>query len=75
MFAALPKQIQREARDAYRSFSTNPNHRSLRFKKVEGTAHTYSARVSRDYRVLGVFRAGVIEWHWIGDHAEYDHLT
>jgi hypothetical protein len=75
LFAALPKEIQREARDANRLFNANPNHRTLRFKKVEGTRHTYSARVSLGYRVLGILRADVIDWHWIGGHAEYDRLT
>jgi hypothetical protein len=75
MFAALPREIQRDARNAYRLFSANPSHGSLRFKKVEGTRYTYSARVGLGYRVLGVLRADVIEWQWIGDHTEYDRLT
>ena len=58
-----------------RLFGANPNHPSLRFKKVEGTQYTYSARVGLGYRVLGVLRADVTEWQWIGDHTEYDRLT
>ena len=32
----------------------------------------YSARVSRDYRVLGILRGETITWFWIGPHTEYE---
>jgi hypothetical protein len=34
LFAALPKNVQDQARAAYRLFLQNPHHPSLRFKKV-----------------------------------------
>ncbi len=34
----------------------------------------YSARVTRDYRTLGLLEGEGITWFWIGSHAEYDRL-
>ncbi|MCC3507372.1 MAG: hypothetical protein JGK23_32775 [Microcoleus sp. PH2017_19_SFW_U_A] len=34
----------------------------------------YSARVSINYRVLGLLEADRIYWYWIGAHDEYDEL-
>jgi len=36
-FAALPEEIQAQARRAYRLFRADPAHPSFRFKKVEQT--------------------------------------
>jgi hypothetical protein len=40
-FAALPDEVQAQARRAYRLFLANPAHPSLRFKKVEQTENVY----------------------------------
>ena len=69
--AKLPKPVQRDASDAFRLFRDNPRHPSLQFKKVHGTKPIYSARVSSDYRAIGVLEDGRIVWFWVGAHAEY----
>ena len=71
-FAALPDEVQGQARRAYRLFLTNPAHPSLRFKKVEQTENVYSVRIGLGYRALGVLEGSVIAWFWIGSHADYD---
>jgi hypothetical protein len=43
----------------------------LHFKKAGGY---YSARVSFNYRALGVEATDGIVWFWIGAHADYDKL-
>ena len=53
-FGALSKQIQKQAREAYRHFQADPNHPSLRFKKVHPRMPIYSARVGRGHRTVGV---------------------
>ncbi len=73
-FAELPKSIQRQARQSYKQFSQNPNHPSLRFKKVHATDPIYAARIDIDYRTLGIVDREEIVWFWIGTHAEYDKL-
>jgi len=51
---------------------TNPNHRSLRFKKI---GELWSVRIGVRYRALGVDVEGGILWFWIGTHADYDKYT
>ncbi len=74
MLAKLPSDIRHQARKAYSLFRENPNHPSLRFKKIHTTEPIYSARINMNYRVVGVVDEGVIVWFWIGTHAEYDKL-
>lgn len=73
-FAALPGEVQAQARRAYRIFQSDPAHPSLRFKKVDPSKDIYSVRVGLGYRALGVLEGSVIVWFWIGSHADYDQL-
>ncbi len=74
MLAKLPRDVRRQAREAYRLFMQNPNHPGLRFKKVHDAEPIYSARINIDYRAVGVLDGNEIIWFWIGPHAEYDKL-
>ena len=70
----LPKDIQRQAQESYKLFSQDPNHPSLRFKKVHTNEPVYAARINIDYRAVGIVDGEEIIWFWIGSHAEYDKL-
>lgn len=72
--AALPRNVQRRANEAYKLFQENPRHPSLQFKKVHSTLPAYSVRITDDYRTVGLLDEGVIVWFWIGSHADYDRL-
>jgi hypothetical protein len=74
-FAALPADVQQQARSAFRLFQQNPSHPSLHYRTMRrrGTV-LHSARVGLHYRVLAYEDAGTLNWFWIGPHAEYDHL-
>jgi hypothetical protein len=72
LFAALPGQAQRQAREAYRLFMQNPAHPGLHFKQVHPKPPTYSARVGISYRAVGVLDGDIVIWFWIGSHADYD---
>lgn len=75
-YAALPADVQRQARAAYRLFRADPRHPGLRFKQVHPTAPVVSVRVGAHYRALGRREDGeTVVWFWIGSHAEYDRLT
>lgn len=74
LFAALPRQIQEQAREAYRTFQENPQHPGLRFKQVHPDPPVYSARVGISYRAVGVKDGDTMIWYWIGSHADYDQL-
>jgi hypothetical protein len=73
-FADLPDEVKEHARDAYRRFRDNPDHPSLRFKRVHPTDPIYSVRIGRGYRAVGAMEGDTIYWYWIGSHADYDHL-
>ena len=74
LYAALPEPVQRRAKNAYQRFQQDPSHPSLQFKPVHQTEPIYSARISRDYRAVGVKDHNEIVWFWIGSHADYDNL-
>ncbi len=73
-YRALPDDVKKQARQAYRQFEANPAHPGLQFKKVHSTEPVYSARVTRDCRAVGLLQGGTVTWFWIGDHADYDRL-
>lgn len=70
--AALPEEVQEQAREAYRQFKRDPYHKSLRFKRVHTNEPLYSARISKGYRAVGQREgnlvhvseplAGVLRW-------------
>ncbi|MBD2521030.1 hypothetical protein [Nostoc sp. FACHB-133] len=66
----LPASVQEQAA----LWRSDPYHNSLQFKRVSQRQPIYSARVSLDYRVLGLLQDDHIFWFWIGAHAEYDEL-
>ena len=70
----LPRHIQVQVAVAYARFQDNPNHPSLRFKKIHPAKPIYAVRITRDYRALGVRTEGLIVWFWIGSHAGYEQL-
>jgi hypothetical protein len=73
-YAALPAEVRRHARAAYRLFSANPEHPSLRFKKVHPSRPIYSVRITRDHRAVGLRDGADMLWFWIGSHEEYERL-
>jgi hypothetical protein len=70
----VPQDIRRQARDAYYLFTKDPYYPSLHFKRVHSTWAVFSARISMDYRALGILDGEEITWFWIGSHADYDNL-
>lgn len=74
LYRRLPEHVQKQARESYRLFASNPRHPSLQFKRVSQRRPVYSARISGDYRAVGVRDGGDIVWFWIGPHHEYDRL-
>lgn len=72
--AALPDEVQEQARAAYRQFIRDPHHPGLRFKPVHPSQPIHSARIGRGYRALGLVDGDTVVWYWIGSHAEYDRI-
>ncbi len=70
-FAALPKQVQRQAKDVYKQFKQDPFYPSLNFKRVHSTKPVYSVRINIEYRAVGVQDGNEMIWFWIGPHDDY----
>ncbi|MEX2220039.1 MAG: hypothetical protein WD749_14910 [Phycisphaerales bacterium] len=71
-FGLLPREVQSQARAAFAVFKADPHHPRLHFKKLPPHEDLWSARINRDYRVIGRWRGGVILWFFIGSHADYE---
>jgi len=75
LMAALPAEVRRQARSAYRQFMENPRHPGLHFKQIHGSDRLVAVRISRNYRAVGVRESpDEILWFWIGTHEEYERL-
>ena len=69
---ALSGADQKAARRAYRLFTQEPSHNSLRFKKLAGHDNLWSVRVTISVRAVGHRDGDTIVWVWIGSHNEFD---
>jgi hypothetical protein len=67
----LASRSAAECAKSNRLWVRNPQHNSLRFKKV---GRLWSVRISRGYRALGLFKDDPIHWFWIGPHNEYERI-
>ena len=73
-YGRLPEKVKLRAKEAYRLFSSTPDHPSLRWKKLQAGNNLWSVRISDPYRAVGVRQGEIIEWIWIGTHNEFDQL-
>lgn len=71
-YRELPPQVRELADKNFELLRNNPQHPSLRFKRV---GRFFSARVGLSFRVLGVEVEGGVLWFWIGSHADYDKIV
>ncbi|MCH8067612.1 MAG: hypothetical protein E2O67_02150 [Deltaproteobacteria bacterium] len=70
-FDKLPIDIQKAAVEQFKIWFSNPAHPSLHFKKVQ---NYWSARVTEDYRAVGIMDKDTVIWFFIGTHSEYNKL-
>ena len=73
-YERLPADIQQRSRKAYQAWKTDPGYPSLHFKRVDEEYPIYSARISDEYRALGILEGDTVIWYWIGSHDEYMRL-
>jgi mRNA-degrading endonuclease RelE of RelBE toxin-antitoxin system len=74
LYKDLPNDVRRLAVKNYRLWQADPNHPSLRYRRLEDRENLVTVRIGDHYRVLGVTEPGVVVWIWIGSHAKYDQL-
>ncbi len=70
-YERLEPEVRRIADKNFALLKADPQHPSLRFKRV---GRLWSARVGLHHRALCVRRDDDCVWFWIGSHAEYDRL-
>ena len=70
----LTTDEQEQAEKAHKLFRNDPKHPSLHFKVIWRDRSMWSARASRDLRVLGRKDGDEIEWFRIGRHKDYDRI-
>jgi len=70
----LSESNRASARRAYALFAKNPEHPSLRFKKLGGHDNVWSVRINEQYRSIGERKGDTIIWAWVGTHNEFDKL-
>jgi mRNA-degrading endonuclease RelE of RelBE toxin-antitoxin system len=73
-FRSLPKEIKKQAKEAYKIWKENPFDKSLGFKKIHPSKPIYSVRITINWRALGVKENDTITWFWIGSHEKYNTL-
>ena len=71
-YEAVDPRVQAAARQAYQLFRTNPDHPSLRFKKLAGYENVWSVRINEQYRAVGERDGETVIWVWIGSHNDFD---
>lgn len=74
LFAATSPARQARIKAAFRQWTQNPSHPSLRFKKVHASLPVFSARVDLDWRAVGVLESDTLVWFWVGPHPQYEAL-
>ncbi|MBZ0140292.1 MAG: hypothetical protein K8H87_11040 [Pseudorhodoplanes sp.] len=70
-YARLPDNIRVHADRNFALLKENPQHPSLRLKKV---GRYWSARIGLHHRALALEVNEDLLWFWIGSHADYDAL-
>lgn len=71
-YRELDEKTRRSARKAYHLWKDNPFHPSLHFKCINSNEDIWSARITRNYRAIGVLEGDTITWFWIGSHDDYE---
>ena len=69
-YRSLPDAIRAAADKQFALFQTNPRHPSLNVEHLHDDL--WSARVNLQYRALAYRDGELVNWFWIGPHAEYN---
>ena len=71
LYQRLPERVRLQARQAYRLFISNPDHPSLRFKKLNGRDNFWSVRFGGGYRAVGERQGENVVWLWVGTRQDF----
>jgi hypothetical protein len=71
-YRKLDGAIRVRVRKAYRLWSQDPFHPSLRFKCINQGENIWAVRVTLGFRALGVLDGDTVTWFWVGGHDAYE---
>jgi len=71
-YRTLAPEIRAKAKKAYRLWSQDTFHPSLRFKCINKPENIWSVRVTLGYRAIGILDDDTVTWFWIGSHDDYE---
>jgi Txe/YoeB family toxin of Txe-Axe toxin-antitoxin module len=71
-YEKLDEATKERARKAFSLWEENPFHPSLRFKNVNPQEGTWSVRITRGIRALGIMKDDTVTRFWIGSHDVYE---
>jgi hypothetical protein len=71
-YEKFDRDLKARARKAYRLWSEDPFHPSLRFKCINREENIWSVRITLGYRALGILEGKTVTWFWVGGHDEYE---
>ena len=67
----LPEAARAQSRQAYRLFMSDPDHPSLRFKKLNGAGNYWSVRFGGGYRAVCQREGDRVIWLWVGTRQDF----
>ena len=71
LYHQLPANVRAQARHAYHLFVENPDHPSLRFKKLAGPRNFWSVRFGGGYRAVCERDGEYVVWLWVGTRQDF----
>jgi len=71
-YGSLDEAIKRNVRKAYRLWTQNPFHPSLRFKCINREENVWSVRITLGCRAVGILEGDTVTWFWVGRHDDYE---
>ena len=74
LLSGAPQSVQIKAKATYALWIENPEHPSLRFKKVHENLPIYSVRIDLNWRAVGTLQKDIMIWFWVGSHRDYEKL-
>lgn len=75
LFNELRNDVQDLAVKNHNLWLSDPQHLSLRFRRLQGSEDRFTLRVGDHHRAIGRLTGDTMTWVWIGTHAKYDRLV
>ena len=71
LYADLPEEVRKRAKEKYKLFKRDPFHPSLEF---QAKGKVWTVAIGRGYRAIARRFGNDLYWVWIGSHETYNNL-